>query len=263
MHKTGFRRRVAALALAGAAVVSGASFAPAAEPATMTLGAVVAAAPAPERPLRLTERDVTASNEKIALAYRHLASMWTNHFDRLGERFAVPQLARYRGNVRTACGVMPANNAVYCPTRNAIYFDEVFVAAQAKLAARELGTDGDMTAIGILAHEMGHAVALQLGHRSRFTYDNEKAADCLAGAFAYQAGKDGSLERGDVEEAFHGMAAAADPEPELTGNDRIDRRIQVRQALMGHGTREQRQANFRAGLQNGPSICIPQLQALR
>ena len=221
-----------------------------------------AATPAPA-PVRITERDVDASNAKIAAAYRHLTDTWTDAFDQVGERFAPPRLASYRGYTRTSCGVMPANNAVYCPSRNSIYFDEVFVAAQAKAAAQELGTDGDMAAIGIIAHETGHAVALQLGYRSRFTYDNEKVADCLAGAFARDADRDGALEKGDVEDAFFGMAAAADPDPTLTGNARVDRRIIARQALMGHGTREQRQANFRAGLESGPAVCIPQLQALR
>jgi predicted metalloprotease len=219
-------------------------------------------APAPV-PVRLTERDVEASNAKIAAAYRHLTDTWTDAFDQVGERFAAPRLASYRGNVRTSCGVLPANNAVYCPSRNSIYFDEVFVAAQAKAAAQELGTDGDMTAIGIIAHETGHAVALQLGYRSRFTYDNEKVADCLAGAFARDADRDGALEKGDVEEAFFGMAAAADPDPTLTGNERVDRRIKARAALMGHGTREQRQANFRTGLERGAGACLPQLASVR
>ena len=31
-------------------------------------------------------------------------------------------------------------------------------------------------------------------HRSRSSYDNESTADCLAGAFAYQARRDGLLE---------------------------------------------------------------------
>ena len=32
-------------------------------------------------------------------------------------------ILRYRGNVMTACGAMPADNALYCPQRNTIYFD--------------------------------------------------------------------------------------------------------------------------------------------
>ena len=252
MMKSALRRGALALSLtlAGSAMVSAPQ-------------AYSAAAAAPPAPVRVTERDVEASNAKIAAAYRHLTDTWTDAFEQVGERFAPPRLASYRGYTRTSCGVMPANNAVYCPSRNSIYFDEVFVAAQAKAAAQELGTDGDMAAIGIIAHETGHAVALQLGHRSRFTYDNEKVADCLAGAFARDADKDGALEKGDVEEAFFGMAAAADPDPTLTGDERVDRRILARRALMGHGTREQRQANFRTGLERGAGACLPQLASVR
>ena len=210
----------------------------------------------------LTERDVAASNLKIRGAYGDLASMWNAGFTQLRERFATPRLLRYRGGVRSACGVIQANNAAYCPTENAIYYDEVFVAAQAKAAALELGTDGDMAGIGVIAHEMGHAVAIQLGFNSRVAYENEAAADCLAGAFAKHANHAGSLEEGDVEEAFFGMAAAADPTPELTGNARTDRVILRRAARMAHGTKEQRMDNFRAGLEGGAGACFSELSVL-
>ena len=204
----------------------------------------------------VTEQDIAASNEEIAAAYGALVNMWSADFEQLGVRFTPPKLLRYRGAVRTACGVMGGNNAEYCPTRNAIYFDEVFVAQQAKEAARALGTDGDMVAVGIIAHEMGHAVAAQLDDWSQIPYENEAAADCLAGAFARQSAKDGTLENGDLEEAFFGLAAAADPTPRMTGNRRIDSRIALRMALMGHGSRDQRMGNFKAGYDNGPGACL-------
>jgi predicted metalloprotease len=100
----------------------------------------------------VTERDVAASNAKIKDAYGALVAMWSADFERLGAQFTPPALLRYRGGVRTACGILGGNNAEYCPSRNAIYFDEVFVARQAKDAARALGTDGDMAAVGIIAH---------------------------------------------------------------------------------------------------------------
>ena len=229
-------------------------------------GAVLAATVAP-RPasavlppqagtITVTERDVTASNEKVALAYAALVTMWRTEFRQAGQRFAVPDLARYRGAIRTGCGIMRGDNAAYCPDDNAIYFDEVFVAAQAKRAARALGTDGDMAAVGVIAHEMGHAVAMQLGYVSPYNYENEATADCLAGAFAQQAARDGSLEKGDAEEAFYAMSTAGDPTPMLTGNRRVDRVILTRAALMGHGTREQRMHNFGAGLEDGPAACF-------
>jgi uncharacterized protein len=204
----------------------------------------------------LSERDVAASNNEIAAAYGALVDMWSANLEQLGVQFEPPALLRYRGAIRTACGVLGGDNAEYCPTRNAIYFDEVFVARQARNAAAALGTDGDMVAVGIIAHEMGHAVAAQLGDWSDVPYENEAAADCLAGAFAQQSQKDGLLEKGDLEEAFFGLAAAADPTPQLTGNRRIDQRIELRMALMGHGTREQRMGNFKAGYDDGPGACL-------
>ncbi len=205
----------------------------------------------------VTLRDVAESNAKVSMAYGALMAMWIGHFEELGERFEAPLLLRYRGTVRSSCGVMPQGNAAYCPARNAIYFDEIFLAGMAKRIGSELGTDGDMAAVGVIAHEVGHAVATQLGYASRFTYDNEAVADCLAGAFARRSQYDGSLESGDLDEAFLGMALAGDPEL-ATGDDAAthDRR-QERAALMSHGTREQRMRNFGAGLQRGPGACLP------
>jgi len=214
------------------------------------------------RSLALTERDVAASNEKAAMAYQALVHMWGENFRKVGERFAAPGLARYRGAVRTGCGIVGEGNAAYCARSNTIYFDEVFLAAQAKRAALQLGTDGDMAAIGVVAHEMGHAAAIQLGHLSRTTYENEAVADCLAGAFARRADADGSLEPGDVDEAFYAMSTAGDPTPELTGDRRTDRRILDRLASVSHGTREQRMGNFRTGLEGGPGACMEEMQGV-
>jgi predicted metalloprotease len=248
------RGRAAALAI----------FVSLAAPASAALAAPGPTDPAPAaRSTRLTERDVAASNDKIRAAYADLATMWSTGFSQIRERFTAPRLLRYRGPVRSACGVMQPNNAAYCPRENAIYYDEVFVAAQAKGAALELGTDGDMAGIGVIAHEMGHAVAIQLGFNSPVAYENESAADCLAGAFAQHADRNGSLERGDVEEAFFGMAAAADPTPELTGNRRVDRVILSRAARMAHGTKEQRMENFRSGLEGGAGACLEQLASVK
>jgi len=208
----------------------------------------------------VTLRDIAASNAKVKMAYAALMEMWASHFSAIGATFETPRLLRYRGTVRTSCGVMPQDNAAYCPQRNAIYFDEVFIAGMAKHVGSELGTDGDMAAVGIIAHEVGHAVAIQLGYASRFTYANEAAADCLAGAFARRAREDGSLERGDIEEAFLGMALAGDPAPDALPVSRGDEQRRVRDALMSHGTREQRMQNFRTGLERGPGACLPHFE---
>jgi predicted metalloprotease len=210
--------------------------------------------------IELTARDVEASNAKVAAAYSALVEMWAAAFRDIGVRFQAPKLVRHRNALRTECGVVTPSNASYCYDNNTIYFDDLFLAAQAKLTGREFGTDGDMAAIGIVAHEFGHAVAFQLGVRSRTSYHNEAIADCLAGAFAGQAEEDGRLEEGDVDEAFFAMAAAGDPELELTGDRRIDRRRSARLARGAHGTREQRMENFRAGFDGGGGACIPELR---
>ena len=204
----------------------------------------------------VTESDVSASNRKVGQAYGALVAMWSADFRQLGARFTAPSIVRYRGNVRSECGRLPANNAQYCAALNTIYFDEVFVARQARAAAEELGTDGDMAAVGIIAHEMGHAVAMQLRQMSRIPYENEAAADCLAGAFTQQTARDGSLEKGDLEEAFFGLAAAGDPTPQFTGYEQVDARIARRAAVMGHGSRDQRLANFQAGFTGGAKACL-------
>jgi uncharacterized protein len=216
-----------------------------------------AADPADDPRIVLTARDVDASNAKVSAAYNALVAMWTKEFRNAGVEFAPPRLAAYRGAVRTrSCGVILPSNAQYCERANAIYFDDVFVAAQAKRAGQALGTDGDMAGIGIIAHEMGHAVAMQLGFRSRNSYDNEAIADCLAGAFARQSQKDGFLEEGDVDEAFFGMASAGDPTIEPTGDRRVDARNAALLRRAAHGTREQRVQNFRTGLEGGGQACL-------
>lgn len=238
----------------------------AASVAALLLGAAVAAPGsalqaqarmvATTAPIRITRAELDSSNAKVAMAYDDLVATWTRDLRQFGARFEAPDIARYRGAVQSPCGVMAPNNAAYCPEDNTIYYDELFVAAQARRAADALGTDGDMAAVGVIAHEMGHAVAIQLGEVSRYPYDNEARADCLAGAFAQKAKQAGELEKGDLDEAFYAMSTAGDPTPQLTGNGRVDRYILARAALMGHGTRDQRMQNFRTGFDGGARACL-------
>jgi predicted metalloprotease len=224
--------------------------------ALMFAGTAIAARPSG---VTVTEDEVAASNQEISEAYVSLSTMWTQDFEKMGRRFVVPRIYNYRGNVRTSCGVMTMNNAAYCPTNNAIYFDEIFVAGMRKQAARKLGTDGDMAGIGVIAHEIGHAAAMQLGFAPRSSYDNEAVADCLAGTFVGRVQQDttlGKLEPGDLDEALEGVAAAGDPAVELTGNARIDRRREAMLQRMAHGTSEQRVANFKTGLSKGIRGCL-------
>ena len=254
--------RFASLRGLGAALLAVVGFSPALTGSTAPADTSTYVASAITPSLDITQRDVQASNQKVFSAHAALVTMWGADFNKIGHRFAAPYLVPYYGGVRTGCGIMRGGNALYCPGDNTIYFEEVFVAAQAKSAAQQLGTDGDMAAVGIIAHEMGHAVAMQLGHISRVSYENESTADCLAGAFARQAGRDGTLEKGDIEEAFFAMSAAGDPTPQLTGDSRTDGWILARAARWGHGTREQRMQNFKTGLEGGAGACLPEFRGL-
>jgi predicted metalloprotease len=215
------------------------------------------AAPADE-PTRvmITVADVRAADEEAQAVYGALTAMWTAEFRAAGARFVAPRFARYRGNVRSECGIVPASNAAYCGENNTIYYDPVFLTVQAKVTGQALGTDGDMAAVGIIAHEMGHAVTAQLGRQHDSSYGMESEADCLAGAFARHAERDGSLEAGDLDEAFYAMAAAGDPELRSSGNRRVDARRAAMLERRRHGTREQRQANFRRGYAGGSNTCL-------
>src|SRR5437867_13162270 len=94
---------VAAAAAASSASLAGSSLqaAPPAPPAGHFAAAPGIGAPTM---LRLTERDVTVSNQKATAAYNALVTMWTRELRQIGARFVAPDLQPYRGAVRTRCG---------------------------------------------------------------------------------------------------------------------------------------------------------------
>ena len=49
--------------------------------------------------------------EQDPVAYGALVGMWTKDFRDMRRQFIAPRIANYRGNVRTPCGIMSANNA--------------------------------------------------------------------------------------------------------------------------------------------------------
>src|SRR5438477_11966231 len=108
--------------------VAAALFAFALATPSSALHAAQVAPPTRQPAIEVTEADVAASNEKIAMAYGSLVKMWSNQFQQVGERFAAPRVVRYTGGVMTSCGVIMPHNAEYCPRNNTIFYDEVFVA---------------------------------------------------------------------------------------------------------------------------------------
>jgi predicted metalloprotease len=105
-----------------------------------------------------------------------------------------------------------------------------------KNVGERLGTDGDMAAVNILAHEWGHAMQQVLGISHSATKPHELQADCFAGAFANHAYQQGYIEEGDIEEAQMGMA-------------------QVGDARNSHGTPKERLDAFSKGYESGVGVC--------
>jgi predicted metalloprotease len=107
--------------------------------------------------------------------------------------------------VVTACGPAGLEHlAFYCPAKDAIYY------APAGLEEHRRRI-GHFAPIVVLAHEWGHHLQTLLGiapaQGSRF----ELQADCLAGAYASDAGQQGLLDPGDITEAVASSADAGDP----------------------------------------------------
>jgi predicted metalloprotease len=191
---------------------------------------------------------VLGSNERV----------WGEIFQRAGRQYAEPKLVLFSGQVQSACGfASAAAGPFYCGSDQKVYIDLAFY--------RELRdrfkAPGDFAQAYVIAHEVGHHVQNLLGIMSKVQARQRRAgerdanllsvqlelqADCLAGIWASLANRDRKiLEHGDIEE---GLNAAA-----MIGDDTLQKRAQgyVVPDSFTHGTSDQRQRWFMAGLKSG------------
>lgn len=159
----------------------------------------------------LTREDVLAAASKWNGASTFLDNYWRGQLSARGIPYTSPRV-RYMVDdvVETGCGTVERDGPFYCPHDHTIYCDPLFVAAEMKRIGKRLGTDGDMAAIVILAHEWGHAVQRLTGVRNASQEVNELQADWLAGSFARFSYYQGVLEKGDLEEAQMVLADGGD-----------------------------------------------------
>jgi predicted metalloprotease len=233
--------------------------------------------------VNVTEQQVAEVRAKLMDATRYMILTWKEFFadrkfyaDKSIPPF--PKILPYRNSVRSACGILGAENALFCYADNTVSYDEVFLTRLTRLAGASLGTDGDYAAVVALAHEVGHAFryALQVldaadtcnlwrrgllkGPASQWcvgvsrtelwetSYDIESQADCFAGAITKHF-KDGNLlDPGDFEEGEFTLAFVADPTVVETPHS-------VKRLIYGHGKAADRRKNFGVGYRLGVDAC--------
>lgn len=197
----------------------------------------------------LTVGDIRETMGKMNAAQQIFERSWAQIFN--DADYVSPRLVAYVNPVRTPCGAMYPGNAGYCAVTNTIYYDAVFLTRLMKTASGELGTDGDYAPVVALAHEWGHAVALQMGIQHRLPVLNEATADCLAGAVTRQLDEDGYLDPGDVEEARFTFSILGD-HPSVRFSD-----------SRAHGDAQTRVTQFMRGFNEGLGACTRRIGIAR
>jgi hypothetical protein len=170
-------------------------------------------------------------------------AFWDGELRRGGSRYQPARLVVFSEATRSGCGTASAAvGPFYCPRDRRVYIDLSFY----RELHRRFGAPGDFAQAYVITHEIGHHVQELHGvlgaSRSRDeSIQVELQADCLAGAWARHAERQGLLEPGDFEE---GMTAAA-----AVGDDAIQRRTEGRERPESwtHGSSAQRQQAFRRG----------------
>jgi predicted metalloprotease len=195
---------------------------------------------------------------------------WKQIFAQDGRIYRAPVLVLYRGVTHDCGGVAQnATGPFYCPMDQKVYLDTSFLD---QIAARFRACDVDdkcqFARAYVIAHEIGHHVQNLLGilpkaqqaQRSagsramanHIQVQVELQADCLAGVWANHQNeylksqdKPGLIEAGDLEATLRTAAAI--------GDDTLQRKAQdyVVPDPFTHGSAEQRQRWFNAGLKSG------------
>jgi len=212
------------------------------------------APPAPTAP--------TAEKTRSSKVLGDTEEVWGALFKAMGNRYEPPKLVLFSRKINSACGTASAAvGPFYCSEDRKLYLDTAFFD---ELASR-FGAPGDFAQAYVIAHEVGHHVQNLFGTMRQFDAQTQRMddrgrnamsvrlelqADCYAGVWGYFAQKRNLLDPGDLEA---GMRAAA-----AVGDDQIQKRTQGYVVPEGftHGSAQQRQRWFKAGLDSGdPRNC--------
>jgi hypothetical protein len=166
-------------------------------------GLVVSAQSTPEPQRYGRESEGYAS--QFAEVLGQLDAFWVSNFAATSATYRSPSVIPLEDFVITGCGPAgPEDFAHYCRPDEAIYYSPAALADHARRI-------GDFAPIVVISHEWGHHVQRLVGIVREPGNAFELQADCLAGAYANEAGQQGLLDPGDVTEAVQGSAEAGDP----------------------------------------------------
>ena len=209
---------------------------------------------------QVSEGQSPASDEMTQFVSTVLAEtedVWNGIFQAEGLKYEEPKLMLFDGQVQSACGyASSASGPFYCPSDRKVYLDTSFF----KQLDAQFGASGDFAQAYVVAHEVGHHIQNLTGILPKFNQMRqsmseaeanqmsmrvELQADCFAGVWAHYTAQKGLLEQGDIEEALNAA--------QQIGDDTLQKRTQgyVVPESFNHGTSEQRQRWFAAGLQSG------------
>jgi predicted metalloprotease len=173
-----------------------------------------------------------------------LDAFWSANLAETAATYRSPTVFPLEDFVITACGPAgPEDIAFYCPLDQTIYYSPAGFAAHNQRI-------GDFAPIVVTAHEWGHHVQWLMGIVPEPGNAFELQADCLAGAYASDAGQQGLLDPGDITEAVASSAQAGDP-------------IGLPQDAPGaHGINDDRVIAFMRGYLDGATGCGLPLSAV-
>jgi predicted metalloprotease len=194
----------------------------------------------------------------VSVVLADTEDVWSDIFQKYGQRYEDPKLVLYSDGIRSACGMgMSAMGPFYCPNDEKVYIDLSFY----EELKNRFNVSGDFAEAYVIAHEVGHHVQKLLGIADQVEAARQRAseksanalqvrmelqADCFAGVWANHAQEiKNIIEPGDIDQA---IAAAS-----AIGDDRIQRQTQgyVVPDSFTHGSSAQRVRWFRRGYEGG------------
>lgn len=214
-----------------------------------------------------TGADANASIDcRMVFAWASMDDYWAETYPAMGGQYASPTMDLFTGGVSTGCGdASSAMGPFYCPPDTGIYLDTAFF----DQLTTQLGAEGGPLAeMYVVAHEWGHHIQNLSGTMDQMDRQDtgptsdavrlELQADCFAGAWAGAATQTEDAQGVPFLEPFtpEQLASALDAAATV-GDDHIQEQQggQAHPESWTHGSSEQRQGWFQAGLDGGPQAC--------